>query len=361
MRRWRATRARAAALAGLALLVALFLLFERAAVATPAPSAPPPAAEAPALAVHFSDPESATALRLRGGPDAALVEAIDAAEHTLDVAVYSLNLWSVRDALLRAGERGVAVRLVLESDNRTAPEVLALERAGIPLRGDERQGLMHHKFVVIDGRQVWMGSMNLTVGSAYHDDNHLLRLDSPEAAALFTREFEEMFVDDRFGALSRPDPTPRPRPMGAGWVEVWFSPDHPVEDRLVELVRGAHHSVGVLAFAFTSDRLGRALIDAAGAGVQVRAVVEAGQAGAAGAEFERLRRAGLDIHLDGNPSNMHHKLILIDGAVAVVGSYNFTRSAAQYNDESLLILSDPQIVQALVEEFERVYALAAPD
>lgn len=358
----RRLRSRAAALAGLALLTALFLLFERRGRAlAPPPSPPLPAAETPALAVFFSDPESATALRLRGGPDSALAEALDAAETSIDVAVYSLNLWSVRDALLRAAARGVAVRLVLESDNRAAPEVAALERAGIPLRGDERQGLMHHKFVVIDGRQVWVGSMNLTVGSAYHDDNHLLRLESPELAALFTREFEEMFLHDRFGALSLPDPTPRPRALGAGWVEAWFSPDHPVEDRLVELLRGARRSVEVLAFGFTSDRLGRALVERAEAGLLVRGVFEAGQADAAGAEFDRLRQAGLDVHLDGNPSNMHHKLILIDRALAVVGSYNFTRSAAQYNDESLLILSDPAIVQALVEEFERVYALAAPE
>lgn len=66
--------------------------------------------------VYFSSPDSPSASTLRGGPDAHLAEAIDQARISVDVAMDSLNLWSLRDALLDTHRRGVAVRVVIESE-----------------------------------------------------------------------------------------------------------------------------------------------------------------------------------------------------------------------------------------------------
>ena len=98
------------------------------------------------------------------GPDKVLAGAIDSARLSVDVAAYSLNLWSIRDALISAYRRGVQVRVVMESDNMDVPEVQELIGAGIPVHGDQREGLMHDKFVVIDRYEVWTGSMNYTFG-----------------------------------------------------------------------------------------------------------------------------------------------------------------------------------------------------
>ncbi|MDH5508038.1 MAG: phospholipase D-like domain-containing protein, partial [Anaerolineae bacterium] len=113
--------------------------------------------------VYFSQPGSGT---LRGGPDAALAAAIDAARASVDAAIYDLNLWSIRDALLAAQRRGVTVRIVTESDNLDRPELQELIAAGIEVLGDRREALMHNKFVVIDRYEVWSGSMNLTLNGA---------------------------------------------------------------------------------------------------------------------------------------------------------------------------------------------------
>ena len=92
----------------------------------------------------------------------------------------SLNLWSIRDALLHAHQRGVVVRLVMESDNMDTSEVQDLLDAGIHIIGDQREGLMHDKFVVIDRSEVWTGSMNYTVTGAYKDNNNLLLIRSAQ-------------------------------------------------------------------------------------------------------------------------------------------------------------------------------------
>ena len=55
---------------------------------------------------------------------------------------------------------------------------------------------------------------------------------------------------------------------------------------------------------------------------------------------------------------MHHKVFIVDEAVVITGSYNFTRSAAESNDENVLIIYSPEIAARYLEEFSRVYQQA---
>ncbi len=209
--------------------------------------------------LYFTDPTSPLASQETGGPDGPLAAAIDEARLTVDVAIYSLSLNSVRDALIRAHKRGVQVRMVMESDNldRTDPQILM--DAGIPILGDRREGLMHDKFMVIDNSEVWLGSMNFTDTGAYADNNNLMRIRSVEMAENYTKEFEEMFVDDMFG----PDvvaETPNPRVIIDGTpMDVYFSPDDHIQDSFVELIENAQESINFMAFSFTSDPIGDAV------------------------------------------------------------------------------------------------------
>ena len=110
--------------------------------------------------IYFTDPTAVDASSYRGGPDLRLAEAINNARLSVDVAVYSMSLWSIRDALINAHHRGVDVRVVMESSNIDKKVPQALISAGIPVIGDEGDGLMHDKFVIIDGFVTWTGSWN---------------------------------------------------------------------------------------------------------------------------------------------------------------------------------------------------------
>ena len=61
---------------------------------------------------------------------------------------------------------------------------------------------------------------------------------------------------------------------------------------------------------------------------------------------------------DGNCYILHHKVIIIDERMVITGSYNFTSSAERDNDENLVIVDDPQLARAYLDEFARVYAQA---
>jgi phosphatidylserine/phosphatidylglycerophosphate/cardiolipin synthase-like enzyme len=312
------------------------------------------------LEVYFSQPTNPASRSLRGGPDTYLVEAIDAAQFSIDMAMYHLDLWSVRDALIRAHRRGVQVQVVTDDVQKEELEIQSLVDAGIVVIDDGRPGIMHHKFLVIDRNEVWTGSMNMTVNGAYRNDNHLIRICSKAVADNYTREFDEMFLEDRFGALSLAD-TPNPVVNLDGVaIGSYFSPDDGVLDKIIEQMRDAERNVEILAYALTTDLVGETLFDLHQRGVTVRGVVETSQSQATGSETPRLRQAGVDIRLDGNPENMHHKVIILDGITVILGSYNFTRSAEEKNDENVLIIHDPALATQFLIEFERIYTTASP-
>ena len=325
------------------------------------PTAPPPAAtvspDLQPIAVFFTEPGTG------GGSkdlEQALLASIQGAQRTIDVAMYNFSLRSAADGLVAAAKRGVTVRVVLDSDALDSAVVPRLRSAGIELIGDGRESLMHNKFLVIDGQDVWTGSLNLTDSGLNQDNNNLLRIRSAELAAIYTAEFDEMFVDGLFGGG---DPTPGGG--GQNWlavegaqVQVLFAPDDRPSRRLGELVREADRRIDFLAYTLTLNGLRDGLLDAKTGGVGVRGVFDAEQTTAAGSDYEDLRKAGLDVRLDGTRGLMHEKVIVLDEQTVVVGSFNFTRSADENNDENLLIIRDAGVARLFLEEFERVYSAA---
>lgn len=307
---------------------------------------------------YFTDPESPLAPQETGGPDGPLVDSIDAARLSIDVAIYSINLRSVRDALIRAHERGVQVRMVMESDNidRSVPQ--ALMEAGIPILGDRREGLMHDKFMVIDRSEVWLGSMNYTYSGTYEDNNQLFLIRSTKVAEDYTKEFEEMYLDDMFGEDTVPE-TPNPDvDIDGTRVEVYFSPDDGVADHISKILNDAQESIYFLAFSFTTDEFGETIRTQAENGLTIAGVMEEQQVKSnIGTEYDFFKQAGLDVLLDGNEGQMHHKTMIVDGDIVITGSYNFSRSAETRNDENVVIFHNAKIADFYMQEFQRIYQL----
>ena len=309
----------------------------------------------PWFELYFTDPADPLSSQGTGGVDGPLVEALDAARLSIDVAAYSLSLNSVRYALIRAHERGVTVRVVMESTNMDRSDPQALLEAGIPIVGDGRQGLMHNKFMVIDRSEVWLGTMNFTDSGAYDDNNQMIRIQSEKIAADFLQEFNEMFEDDSFGPDIKPQ-TPYPSVEIDGTrVDVYFSPDDGVLNALGLLLGNAEESIYFLAFSFTSNELGSLVRQKHAAGLDVKGVMDEEQiASNTGTEFDPFRQKGVDVLIDGNDGQMHHKIFIIDEKIVAFGSYNFSKSAEENNDENLIVIYSPEIARQFGLEFERV-------
>jgi len=308
--------------------------------------------------VMFTSPHERGEKQDAGGLDAALANAIDDAQERVDVVAYDFDLTVVAEAMIAAQQRGLAVHLVTDSYYLDEAGTVMVREAGIPVVDDIEDTLMHNKFVIIDGEEVWTGSWNLTENGTYRNNNNVLRIDSPALAQTYTDEFEEMFTHRVFSAGSPEDPPSLEVEIGGIWVESYFSPEDNIQQRLIELLEGAKQSIRFMAFTFTDTELAQALNRRHQAGVTVQGIVETRNRNDMGSDVEALQQAGVDVQLDGNPYNMHHKVLMIDDAIVVTGSYNFSRNAAEYNDENVLILHSPEIAAHYLDEFERLYAQA---
>jgi phosphatidylserine/phosphatidylglycerophosphate/cardiolipin synthase-like enzyme len=67
----------------------------------------------------------------------------------------------------------------------------------------------------------------------------------------------------------------------------------------------------------------------------------------------------LEVRIDGNDGQMHHKVFIVDKKIVVIGSYNFSKAAEERNDENIIIVYNKDIAEFFIEEFERVYANAS--
>ncbi len=203
--------------------------------------------------------------------------------------------------------------------------------------------------------------MNYTESGTYNDNNNLMHFRSTQVADDYETEFDQMFVDHKFGSHLISE-TPHPSATIDGTpLNIYFSLADHVQSALLPLINNAQSSIYFLAYSFTADSLGNAIRQRAAAGVKVTGVMESEQVRSdIGTEYAAFRQAGLDVHLDGNPGLMHHKVFIIVNTIVVMGSYNFTASAEQSNDENLIVINNPDIAAQYIKEFERVYAVALP-
>lgn len=126
---------------------------------------------------------------------------IGAARKSIDMAAYVLSDQRVIEALSAAASRGVRIRLYFDpeqyrrvggvNDNVQAlvnqPNVQARIKA-------EQNDIMHLKAYAVDGRWLRTGSTNFSWSGETRQDNDLIIIDSPQAAGLFTGQFEKLWA-----------------------------------------------------------------------------------------------------------------------------------------------------------------------
>ena len=225
----------------------------------------------------------------------------------------TLTVFSIRDALIAAHNRGVTVRMVTDDDeyddvNNNA-HFVALETAGITIIQDNRSSYMHNKFFVIDGSVVWSGSTNITDrGFAYNQNNSIV-FTSTAVADIYTVEFEEMFVSGNFGT-AKTDNTTHTLTYNGRPLEIYFSPSDGSMDEVITAVNNAQDSIDFSIFSMTHDGLRDAIIARINAGVQITAVWDALGAGNVASEDEALCAAGAQIKIDDFSGLVHNKFMV---------------------------------------------------
>ena len=136
-----------------------------------------------------------------------IIDAIQSAEHTLDVAIYGLDDPAIIEALCNAAEAGVRVRAITDetsedpNDSRSYYPAFfgddGLAACGVQVDAVRSYGLMHHKFILKDrgmpGEVLVTGSTNFTVSGLEKNHNHMLFVRGvPELSASYQAEMDQL-------------------------------------------------------------------------------------------------------------------------------------------------------------------------
>ena len=130
-------------------------------------------------------------------------------------------------------------------------------------------------------------------------------------------------------------------------IEVYFSPNGGCTDAIIKEVKAAKTSVLVQAYWFTSVPITQALVEAHKRGVKVEVLLDLSRTEIENAQADVLVDGGVPTFIDDKHTTAHSKLILVDGAVVITGSFNFTEQAEKENAENLLVIRD----KALADKF----------
>lgn len=386
--------------------------------------------------------------RLGDNLEEIIVDTITNANSSVDVAVQELRLPDIAQALVERYQAGVKVRVIIENTynrpwkNLSTSEVTQLSEreqrryneffqlidvnmdgdisqdeinlrdaltilnnAGVPLiddtaDGSRGSGLMHHKFLVVDGQTIIVTSANFTT-SGIHGDfsepisrgnvNNLLKIESWELAQLFTEEFNLMWgdgpgnqLDSKFGLKKIFRPA-REIEVGNTKVTIQFAPtsksqswQQSVNGLINQTLEKAQKSINLALFVFSSQSLVNTLENQSLQDVSIKALIEPnfayryysealdmiGIALANKCKYEDNNRTWQKpISTVGIPNlppgdRLHHKFGIIDNSIVITGSHNWTAAANHKNDETLLVIENSTVAAHFDREFQRLYQTA---
>jgi phosphatidylserine/phosphatidylglycerophosphate/cardiolipin synthase-like enzyme len=153
---------------------------------------------------------------------------------------------------------------------------------------------------------------------------------------------------------------PPPAVIAASSAEAHFSPGNGCANRIIDLLAAAVRTVDVCVFTIADDRVSGAILSAHRRGVKVRIISDNDKTYDAGSDIRRFQQAGIPVRLDGGPDHMHHKFAIFDSRKLVTGSFNWTRSASDLNQENISVSDDPRLLVPFQREFDLLWQQFGP-
>ena len=137
--------------------------------------------------------------------------------------------------------------------------------------------------------------------------------------------------------------------------KVSFSPSEDCLNDIIEQIQSASKFLDVCVFTISDNRISDELIKAYNNGIEIRIISDNEKMNDDGSDIKNLASVGIPIKIDQSPSHMHHKYMIIDELKVLTGSYNWTKAAAQYNQENIVITDNDDIVTGFIDNFSQLW------
>ncbi|MFK7802435.1 MAG: phospholipase D-like domain-containing protein [Anaerolineae bacterium] len=320
-----------------------------------------------------------------------IIDFIDAAEKTLDIAVQEIDSMPIAEAIIRARWRGLSIRIFLEQDYVTEtrlPAVSTLEgeteeqaryrtqwddeddnskhkvnrnimsvllRNRIDVKVDFNPKIFHQKFIIRDFRggskaksAVLSGSTNFTVTGTHNNLNHVIIFNDVGVCRRYREEFDEI-REGNFGVFSRRKRSyPSTVNIEGVPVRVLFAPEDFPELEFIKQMLKCNQRVDFAIFTFSgSSGIDDALRMLREGGRIVRGLFDPMQGRQWWSAAHWLHDLGIEVFVpehaqfDGAFGKLHHKLMVVDESIVVAGSMNYTAPANEFNDENIFVIGNP--------------------
>ncbi len=321
----------------------------------------------------------------------ALTKAIESAQKHIHVEYYiyagDRTGTRLRDALIERAKAGVKVRVLLDGvGSKLARKfVKPLHDAGVelaffhpvrwwmlPFARPKLNMRSHRKIVICDGTIGFTGGINVT-----DDENETL---NPQAfhdlhmrvEGEAVRWLQVAWLEDWHYAAEKevtdeglyPEPSPTPGPISAQVIPA--GPDNdwePIHRTQVDAIHRAEKRVWLATPYFVPSRAALfALEGAAMSGLDVRIVIPKRSdsrlvTAAARSYFDKLLKAGVRVYEYG-PRMLHSKALLVDDALAIVGTSNFDTRSFSLNFEIVMLFCDKGVAKDLEASLQADMAAA---
>ncbi len=263
---------------------------------------------------------------------------------TLRVVMYLITDSDIVWALKDAAARGVNVRVLLEMNpyggsSQNATIAADLKAAGVSVQWDPRTiRYLHQKTIIVDESYALVMTANFTSSSFTANREYMIRTTRPEDVAEIIATFE---ADWARQAMQHTN------------LRLAWSPDN-ARDFLLRLIDEAQTALDIEHQNMQDEEVLDHLVAAASRGVRIRYLSsphyplsedndEPGR--------ERLRQAGAQVRYLDDPY-IHTKVLIVDGRQVLVGSINLTSGSLDFNRELSILVDEPYVVQALLQQFQ---------
>lgn len=137
--------------------------------------------------------------------------------------------------------------------------------------------------------------------------------------------------------------------------EVLFSPGQDIPENLGFYLSQAKKTIDICVYTISDEKLAKCLIAMHKKGIKVRIITDNHKMQDAGSQIKSMAREGISVKIDNSKYHMHNKFGIIDNRIIFTGSYNWTYTAQQHNQENLIITTNYTIVHKFMDEFAALW------
>jgi hypothetical protein len=278
-----------------------------------------------------------------------IISIINETEYELEIHAYGLTDPSIIDAIGKAKQRGVRIRVLGDSERNYD----LLKEKLIPFSIWKGSGLHHIKMILSDSKRLFTGTGNFTTQGLLLDYDGYFSFRFPEKMG---REFRTFLREESTFPM-----------YSLGSFHFYNAPNQGkiIQKRLLDSIRNAKTSIDYAIYSHADTVLTYELIRAAKRGVMVRGIYdrpispEGILLGTILPKFgsviyEEENEDRIDDGLFGLGGLNHHKTMIIDKEILFSGSYNYSSNARDSNRELFYETKDRAVLIDFMQEFERI-------